>query len=106
MRHLHAKGIPICLATRYLQSSFVYDILILKDFFMQSCPDNFSHSSHKRHFEVKTQRHRELFSLLHHVVVGDDFEVKHGKPSPDIFLAAAKRFEVQQNKKLFCFVVM
>ncbi|ESR66613.1 (DL)-glycerol-3-phosphatase 2 [Citrus sinensis] len=65
IRHLHAKGIPMCVATGSLA----------------------------RHFELKTQKHRELFSLMHHVVRGDDPEVKQGKPSPDIFLAAAKRFE-------------
>ncbi|KAK4781332.1 hypothetical protein SAY87_017438 [Trapa incisa] len=65
IRHLHARGVPICLAT----------------------------GSHRRHFELKTQRHHELFSLMHHVVLGDDPDVKQGKPSPDIFLAAAKRFE-------------
>lgn len=65
IKHLHAKGIPICLTT----------------------------GSHRRHFELKTQRHGELFSLMHHVVLGDDPEVKQGKPSPDIFLAASKRFE-------------
>ncbi|KAJ8751098.1 hypothetical protein K2173_016279 [Erythroxylum novogranatense] len=65
IKHLHAKGVPICVAT----------------------------GSHKRHFELKTQRHVELFSLMHHIVLGDDPEVKRGKPSPDIFVAAANRFE-------------
>ncbi|AES92314.1 putative glycerol-1-phosphatase [Medicago truncatula] len=65
LKHLHAKGVPIAVAT----------------------------GSHKRHFELKTQRHGEMFSLMHHVVLGDDPEVKQGKPSPDVFLAAARRFE-------------
>ncbi|XP_022730356.1 (DL)-glycerol-3-phosphatase 2-like isoform X3 [Durio zibethinus] len=65
IEHLHAKGVPICLAT----------------------------GSHRRHFELKTQRHGELFKLMHHIVLGDDPEVKQGKPSPDVFLAAARRFE-------------
>ncbi|MQL90099.1 hypothetical protein Taro_022681 [Colocasia esculenta] len=65
INHLHAKGVPICVAT----------------------------GSHKRHFSLKTQKHGDIFSLMHHVVVGDDPEVKKGKPSPDVFLAAAKRFE-------------
>ncbi|KAM7477015.1 hypothetical protein LguiB_024258 [Lonicera macranthoides] len=65
VQHLHANGIPICVAT----------------------------GTHTRHFALKTQKHGELFSLMHHIVRGDDPEVKQGKPSPDIFLTAAKRFE-------------
>ncbi|KAJ6849736.1 (DL)-glycerol-3-phosphatase 2 [Iris pallida] len=65
INHLHMKGFPMAVAT----------------------------GSHKRHFALKTQRHGEIFSKMHHVVMGDDPEVKKGKPSPDVFLAAARRFE-------------
>eukprot|EP00897_Mesotaenium_endlicherianum_P001482 jgi/Mesen1/1361/ME000013S00853 len=65
IRHLHAHNIPMCIAT----------------------------SSHKTFFEMKSQKHAELFSLMRHVVVGDDPAVAKGKPAPDIFLAAASRFQ-------------
>ncbi|KAL6659144.1 hypothetical protein ACP70R_003184 [Stipagrostis hirtigluma subsp. patula] len=50
IHHLHANGIPVAVAT----------------------------GTHKRHFALKTQNHREMFSLMHHVVTGDDLEVKAG----------------------------
>nr|GME08944.1 (DL)-glycerol-3-phosphatase 2 [Ipomoea batatas] len=66
IRHLHAKGIPMCVVT----------------------------CNPKRHFQLKTQQHGEIFSLMHHIVLGDDPEVKPWELSPDIFLTAANRFEV------------
>lgn len=70
LRHLHAKDIPIALAT----------------------------SSGKEMFDVKTVRHLELFDLLHHKVYGSsDADVVNGKPAPDIFLVCAKRFDDSPN---------
>ncbi|XP_076636499.1 pseudouridine-5'-phosphatase [Colletes latitarsis] len=50
-------------------------------------------SSSRENYELKTQRWTEVFDLFHHKVLGgSDPEVVHGKPAPDIFLVAAKRF--------------
>ena len=65
LRHLKENNIPIALAT----------------------------SSNKENFELKTQRWTDVFSLFHHKVLGgSDSDIVHGKPAPDIFLAAARRF--------------
>jgi pseudouridine-5'-monophosphatase len=65
VRHLHSNNIPIALAT----------------------------SSGAESVQVKITNHGELFKLFNHKVMGSsDPEVKEGKPSPDIFLVAARRF--------------
>lgn len=67
---MHKHNIPICLAT----------------------------SSGEGHVKVKTTNHQELFSLFHHKVMGStDKEVENGKPAPDIFLVAARRFPDQPD---------
>jgi pseudouridine-5'-monophosphatase len=48
-------------------------------------------SSHRRHFDLKTGKHKELFGLMHHIVTGD--QVEKSKPAPDIFLTAAGQFD-------------
>nr|CAD1831988.1 unnamed protein product [Ananas comosus var. bracteatus] len=104
--HLHKNGIPMCVATGSLFKACMLSPkgtnsfkLILFDCIKINCRDHpfcslfYTFRSYKRHFELKTQNHGKIFAMMHHVVMGDDPEVKKGKPSPDIFLAALKRFE-------------
>jgi pseudouridine-5'-monophosphatase len=60
-RALAARGVPMAIAT----------------------------SSESAIFAVKAAAHREWLSLFAAIVCGDDARVRHSKPAPDIFLAAA-----------------
>lgn len=62
IRHLHANKVPIAVAT----------------------------SSTRSKFQLKTSLNKELFELFDVIICGDDAEIKNGKPSPDLFLAAQK----------------
>jgi hypothetical protein len=46
-------------------------------------------SSHGYHFDLKATKQGSIFILVHHIVVGDDAVVVHGKPLPNFFLIAA-----------------
>ncbi len=64
-RHLHEIGIPQAVAT----------------------------SSDSYYFQLKITKHEEWFRIFQCVVMGNDPEIKNGKPAPDIFLLAAKRMQ-------------
>ena len=64
VEHLTDNGIPIAVAT----------------------------SSSRDLYEVKVQNHK-WFTCFDTVVTGDDPNVKHGKPAPDIFLCAARKLK-------------
>jgi pseudouridine-5'-monophosphatase len=60
--HLHRHGIPIAVAT----------------------------NSGKIKFNGRTERHRNVFSKMHHVITGDDARLRNAKP--DIYLMCAEDF--------------
>jgi pseudouridine-5'-monophosphatase len=56
-----------------------------------SVPQAVASSSDRHYYDLKTSRHRKWFSIFDCIVLGDDPEVRHGKPAPDIFNAVARR---------------
>jgi len=60
-------------------------------------------SSGRKIMQMKTTRHEKLFSLFDAIVCGDDPEVKHGKPRPDIFLAAGHKINVTDPSRCLVF---
>jgi pseudouridine-5'-monophosphatase len=62
-----------------------------------SVPQAVASSSDRHYYELKTSRHRQWFSIFDCIVLGDDAEVKHGKPAPDIFTIVARRLGAEPS---------
>ena len=60
-------------------------------------------SSEKTPFEIKTKRHKAIFDLFDIVVLGDDAELKRGKPNEDIFVLAAQRLGLEPSESVIVF---
>ena len=63
-------------------------------------PQAIASSSSVHHFEMKTANHQQWLKMFDSTTLGDDPEIKQGKPAPDIFLLAAKRLNADPQKCL------
>lgn len=66
----------------------------------RSVPHAVGSSSSRRTFALKSRRFEKWFGRFDTVVLGDDPEVRAGKPAPDIFLVAAKRMGARPEQCL------
>lgn len=63
-------------------------------------PQAIASSSSQAHFAMKTVNHQSWLKLIQQKTLGDDPEIKLGKPAPDIFLLAAKRLNANPQECL------
>lgn len=64
---------------------------IISGFEQRNIPMSIATASVLKEFELKSSGHKDLVAKMHHVVCGD--QVSHGKPAPDLFLAALQKFD-------------
>ena len=54
-------------------------------------PQAIATASNHKGFDQKSSGHRDIVAMMDHVICGDD--VAHGKPEPDLFLAALHKWD-------------
>ncbi|KAJ3280455.1 Pseudouridine-5'-phosphatase, partial [Rhizoclosmatium sp. JEL0117] len=52
----------------------------------------------RKEFEEKSRNNKEFFKQFDNITCGDDSNIKHDKPVPDIFLAAAESLGAKVSK--------
>ncbi|MGB3513292.1 MAG: HAD-IA family hydrolase [Microcoleaceae cyanobacterium] len=73
---------------------------LTKHLYQNKIPQAIATSSSREPFNLKTKNHQEWFRLFDDIVVGDDPNLKRGKPAPDIFLITAKRLGISPKNCL------
>ncbi len=63
-------------------------------------PQAVASSSERHYFNLKITQHKEWYKIFQCIVIGDDPEIQHGKPAPDIFLVSAKRLNASPARCL------
>ena len=71
---------------------------LIRHFSASSVPIALATSSHRRHFDLKTSKHVDLFRLFDCIVTGD--QVSRGKPAADIFLLALEKLNEARHTHL------
>ncbi|XP_060517232.1 probable pseudouridine-5'-phosphatase [Cylas formicarius] len=66
---------------------------LIKHLYKNDVPMAVATSSSQTAVDLKTKDHQHVFKMFQHIVCGSsDPDVANGKPAPDIFLVAARRF--------------
>ena len=73
---------------------------LIKHLAKHGIPQAIASSSSQHHFNLKTANHQQWLEVFKTITLGDDPEIKEGKPAPDIFLLTANRLNAAPEKCL------